>query len=140
VRFQAVAAGRVSGLEAGVRLRLGPERRNFRTNYLFVTSEEKGTGRPLPYRSRHSVTTTASALRDRLALDMRYRSRAEEVLAFPLDDRGASTVLDLRFETRVRDLELQGKVGNLLQAEYVDVQERNPGPTRSFRLTVTSRF
>ena len=38
------------------------------------------------------------------------------------------------------DMDVRAKVENLLQAEYVDVQERNPGATRSFRVTVTSRF
>ena len=139
-QFRNVAAARVRGLDAGVRVGLWPERLNLHTNYLLLDSEDERTDRPLPYRSRHNVTSTLSAWGDRIALDMRHRSRAEEVLAFPLDDRGSITVLDLRMETVVRDVEVQAKVGNILQAEYVDVQERNPGPTRSFRVTLTSRF
>ena len=42
--------------------------------------------------------------------------------------------------TTVMDVEVRAKIENILQAEYVDVQERNPGATRSFRITLTSRF
>ncbi|MCY4572197.1 MAG: hypothetical protein OXF01_05290, partial [Gemmatimonadetes bacterium] len=95
---------------------------------------------PLVYRSDHNLTTTLSTWAERLALDLRYRSRADQVLAFPLDDRGDITLVDLRMGTTVMDVEVQAKVENVLQAEYVDVQERNPGATRSFRITLTSRF
>lgn len=139
-QFRNVAAARVRGLDAGVRVGLWPNKLNLHANYLLLDSEDERTKRPLPYRSRHNVTSTVSAWRDRVALDMRHRSRAEEVLAFPLDDRGAITVLDLRMETTVRDVVVQAKVGNLLQSHYVDVQERTPGATRSFRVTLTSTF
>ena len=71
---------------------------------------------------------------------MRYRTRPDMVLAFPLDERGDITLVDLRLKFEVMNVDVQTKVANLLQAEYVDVQERNPGASRSFRLTVTSRF
>lgn len=139
-QFRNVAAARVRGLDAGVRVGLWPDNLNLHANYLLLDSEDERTERSLPYRSRHNITSTVSAWRDRIALDMRHRSRAEEVLAFPLDDRGAITVLDLRMETKVRDVVVQAKVGNILQSHYVDVQERNPGATRSFRVTLTSTF
>ena len=71
---------------------------------------------------------------------MRYRSRPEAVLVYPLDKRGAITVVDLRLNLEVLGLDLQTRVENLLQSEYVDVQERNPGASRSLRTTLTSRF
>lgn len=74
------------------------------------------------------------------AIDVRYRSRVDEVLAFPLDDRSSVAVVDLRLATRLLGALVQAKVGNLFQNSYVDVQERSPGATRSFRLTVTPRF
>ena len=139
-QFRNVTAARVRGLDAGVRVGLWPDNLNLHASYLLLDSEDERTKLPLPYRSRHNVTSTLSAWRDRIALDMRHRTRAEEVLAFPLDDRGAITVLDLRMETKVRDVVVQAKVGNVLQTHYVDVQERNPGATRSFRVTLTSTF
>ncbi len=139
-QFQNVAEARVRGLDAGARIGLVPHKLNAEANYLLLDSRDLNTGRQLAYRSRHNVTTTLSGWTDLIALDLRYRSRPEEVLAFPLDERGAITLVDLRFGMEVRDMEVQAKIANLLQAEYVDVQERNPGATRSFRITVTSRF
>ena len=139
-QFRNVAEARVRGLDAGVQVALLPRQLNLHANYLFLDSRDQTTGRALPYRSRHSLTSTLSAWRDRIALDMRHRSRPDEVLLFPLDERGPVTLLDLRLAAKVRDLDLHAKVANLMQAEYVDMQERYPGPTRSFRITVTSRF
>jgi outer membrane cobalamin receptor len=123
-----------------MRIGLVPRKLNLQANYMLLDSEDLLTGRELAYRSRHNVTATLSGWSDRVALDLRYRSRAEQVLAFPLDERGDITLLDLRMGTTIMDMDVQAKVANLLQAEYVDVQERNPGATRSFRITLTSRF
>ena len=139
-QFRNVAEARVRGLDAGAQLGLIPEKLNLRATYLYLDSEDKHSGRPLTYRSAHNLTTTLSAWADRIALDLRYRSRAEQVLAFPLDERGDINLVDLRLGTTVMDIEVQAKIENVLQAEYVDVQERNPGATRSFRITLTSRF
>ncbi len=139
-QFRNVAEARVRGLDAGVRVGLVPRKLNLHANYLFIDSRDLGTGRALAYRSRHNITTTLSGWADLLALDVRHRSVAETVLAFPLDDRGPITLLDLRLALEVMDVDVRAKVENLLQAEYVDVQERNPGASRSFRVTVTSRF
>ena len=139
-QFRNVAEARVRGLDAGVRVGVVPRKLNLHTNYLFIDSRDLDTGRPLAYRSRHNLTTTLSGWADLVAVDVRHRSEAETVLAYPLDERGPITLLDLRLALEVMDMDVRAKVENLLQAEYVDVQERNPGATRSFRLTVTSRF
>ncbi|MDX1577332.1 MAG: TonB-dependent receptor [Gemmatimonadota bacterium] len=139
-QFRNVAEATVRGLDAGVRLGLLPRDLTLRASYVFLDTEDARTGRALPYRSRHNVTTTLATWSDRLALDFRFRSRVAEVLAFPLDERGSITLVDLRFAGRVLGTDVQAKIENLFQAEYVDVQERTPGQTRSFRLTVTPRF
>lgn len=139
-QFRNVAEARVRGLDAGARIGLIPETLTLGATYLLLDTEDRHTGAALAYRSTHNLTTTLSAWADRLALDVRYRSRADQVIAYPLDERGDITLLDLRLGTTVMDMDLQAKVENLLQAEYVDVQERNPGATRSFRITLTSRF
>ena len=139
-QFRNVAEARVRGLDAGVQVGLVPERLNLGATYLLLDTEDKRNGRPLVYRSTHNLTTTLSGWADRVALDLRYRSRPDRVLAYPLDERGDITLLDLRAGTTVMDMEVQAKIENILQAEYVDVQERNPGASRSFRITVTSRF
>ena len=139
-QFRNVAEARVRGIDAGAKVGIIPEKLNLQTTYLYLDTEDKRTGRPLVYRSDHNLTTTLSAWAERVALDVRYRSRADQVLAFPLDERGDITLVDLRMGTTVMDVDVQAKIENVLQAEYVDVQERNPGATRSFRITLTSRF
>ncbi len=62
------------------------------------------------------------------------------MLAFPLDERSPITVVDLRYGQELFGVEVQAKISNLFQNDYVNVQERNPGETRSFLLTVTPRF
>lgn len=139
-QFRNVSEARVRGLDAGAQVGIIPEKLNLSATYLLLDSKDRNTGRALVYRSTHNLTTTLSTWADRVALDLRYRSRADQVLAYPLDERGDVTLVDLRMGATVLDMDVQAKIENLLQAEYVDVQERNPGPTRSFRITVTSRF
>ena len=139
-QFRNVAEARVRGLDAGVQVGIIPELLNLGATYLLLDAEDKRTGHPLVYRSTHNLTTTLAAWSDRIALDLRYRSRPDRVIAYPLDERGDITLLDLRMGTTVKDVDIQAKVENLLQAEYVDIQERNPGATRSFRITLTTRF
>ena len=139
-QFMNVGEARIRGIDTGLRAELVPDRLDVNTNYLFIDSEDLRTGWQLNYRSRHVVTTTLSAWDDAVGLDVRYRSRPEKVLRYPLDERGAITVVDLRLNLGVMGMDLQTRVENLLQSEYVDVQERNPGASRSFRTTLTSRF
>ncbi len=139
-QFRNVAEARVRGLDLGGRFSAIPDKLNLHANYLLLDSRDQRNDRPLAYRSTHNLTTTLSGWGDRVALDVRYRSRADQVLAYPLDDRGDITLVDLRMNATLLDLDVQAKIANLFQAEYVDVQERNPGATRSFRVTVTSRF
>ena len=139
-QFQNFVEARVRGIDTGLRAELVPDMLHLQTNYLFIDSRDLGTGLQLAYRSRHIVTATLSGLEDSAALDVRYRSRPEVVLVFPFDKRTAFTVVDLRLNFKVMGMDLQTKVANLLQAGYVDIQERNPGASRSFRLTASSRF
>ncbi|MCG8467077.1 MAG: TonB-dependent receptor [Gemmatimonadetes bacterium] len=139
-QFRNVAEARVRGLDAGVRVGVVPNRLNVMANYVLLDTRDKRTDTALPYRSRHNLTTTLSGWNDWVALDIRHRSRVDEVLAFPFDERKSITLFDLRFSGNVLGTEVQAKVENLFQAEYVDVQERSPGQTRSFRLTVSPKF
>ena len=139
-QFQNVAEARVRGIDTGVRVGLVPTKLNLHANYMYVDSKDRQTGRHLAYRSRHNLTTTLSGWSDVIAVDVRHRSRPDQVLVYPLDERGAITLLDLRMAVTIMDMDVHAKIANLLQTEYVDVQERNPGATRSVRFTVTSRF
>ena len=139
-QFRNVAQARVRGVDAGVRFGLIPRRVNLGATYLYLDPVNRNTSKPLAYRSSHNLTTTVSGWSERIAVDLRYRSRPDEVLAYPLDDRGSITVVDVRLSAVVMNVELRAKVANLLQTRYVDVQERNPGASRNIRLTVTRRF
>jgi outer membrane receptor for ferrienterochelin and colicins len=139
-QFQNVAQARVAGLDSGVEVGLLGDMLGIRANYLFLSTKDERTGEPLPYRSPTNITLTVSVLRDLLSVDYLYRSKVEEVLAYPLDPRGPVSVFDLRLTYQIGSWVLMGKVSNLFQAEYVDIQERNPGASRLFRLTVMPRF
>ena len=139
-QFQNVSEARVRGLDVGVRVGIIPEQLNLGVNYLFLDTNDKRVDLPLPYRSDHNLTATLSALRDRIGLDVRFRSEVEQVLAFPLDQRTPITIVDLRFGEEILGMEVRAKISNLLQNDYVDVQERTPGETRSFLLMVVPRF
>ncbi len=138
-QFRNVAGARVRGLDLGAQLALVPGVLNAGATWLVLDALDEGTGRSLPYRSRHNATATLSAWEDRVALDLRYRSRADQVLAYPLDERGDATIVDLRLGRSFGSMDIRVRIANLLQARYVDVQERNPGASRSVRITVTSR-
>jgi outer membrane receptor protein involved in Fe transport len=68
-------------------------------------------------------------------VDVRYRSRIPQVLAYPLDPRGDATVVDLRGAYSIFNVTWQLKLANLFNTFYVDVQERTPSPPRSLTLT-----
>ncbi len=139
-QFRNVPEARVRGIDTGVRVLLVPGKLNLKANYMYLDSEDRQSGRALTYRSRNNLTATLSGWTDLIALDLLHRSEPETVIRYPNDERGPVTLLDLRLKVRIKDMDVQTKVANLLQAEYVDVQERNPGASRSFRVTVTSRF
>jgi outer membrane receptor for ferrienterochelin and colicins len=139
-QFQNVSEARVAGLDTGAQVSLFDDRLGFRANYLFLDTRDERTGNPLPYRSPHNVTLTASAFRELVAVDFLFRSEVEEVLAYPLDPRGPIAVIDVRLAYQIGNWVVMGKVANILQSEYVDIQERNPGASRMFRLTIMPSF
>ena len=71
-----------------------------------------------------------------LGVDVRWRSRVEDVLAYPLDPRGAITLVDLRLAVPVLGAVVQAKASNLFNKVYPDVQERVPGAPRTISVTV----
>jgi outer membrane receptor for ferrienterochelin and colicins len=131
---------RVRGLDVGMKTGWADGLLTFEGTYLFLDTKDLDTQLPLPYRSRHNVTGTLSVLRGLVGLDVRFRSRVEQVLQYPLDPRGSFTVFDLRVGYRLAGMALQAKVTNLFQRFYVDVQERNPGAPRSVSLTAFRAF
>ena len=105
-----------------------------------LATKDLDTQLSLPYRSRHNVTGTLELPQGLFDLDLRWRSRVEQVLAYPLDPRGAIALVDLRAAYRILGTVVQAKVGNLFQDVYPDVQERVPGAPRSVSLTLYRAF
>jgi outer membrane receptor protein involved in Fe transport len=139
-QFRNVTRARVRGLDFALRSDVVHNVVGVEASYLYLDSEDLDTHLALPYRSAHNVTGTVTLFRGLAAVDVRWRSRIEQVLAFPLDPRGDITLVDLRLAYRVLGTVFQAKVGNLFQQVYPDVQERVPGAPRSVMLTAYLPF
>ena len=138
--FQNVQRARVRGVDATTRLDVVPRWLDVSLSYLFLDSRDLDTGLPLPYRSRHTVTGSFDLLGGAAGLDIRYRSRLEQVVAYPSDPRSDVTLVDMRCAARLAGVTMLIKVANLLQERYVDVMERNEGAPRSLLLTAAASF
>ncbi len=138
--FQNVERARVMGLDASSKLAVVPRMVDLSLSYVYLDSRNDSTGLPLPYRSRHTVTGSLDFLGGAAGVDLRYRSRIDQVLEFPADPRTDITLVDLRFAVRVAKTTMLAKVSNLLQNRYVDVMERYQGAPRSFLLTGMATF
>jgi outer membrane receptor protein involved in Fe transport len=134
-QFQNVSRAQVAGLDVGISAYVVPDKLELQTTYLLLDTEDRITGRSLPYRSRHNLTGTMTVFQGLAAVDVRYRSRVEEVLVYPLDPRRDVTVVDLRLGYRALNLLWQLRVSNVFNQFYVDVQERNPGAPRTIQVT-----
>lgn len=143
-QFRNVSRARVRGLELSFKAGLANDLLGLEMSYLLLDSKGKDLDTlpytSLPYRSRHNLTGTLSALRGLVEVDARFRSRVDTVLVYPLDPRGNITVVDMRVRYRIAGTAVQAKVTNLFQSFYVDVQERNPGAPRQVSLTVFREF
>jgi outer membrane receptor protein involved in Fe transport len=139
-QFANLTRARVQGLDLSLRIRFVPDLLDFEGTYLLLKTEDLATRVALPYRSRHNVSGTLSALHGLLDIDVRYRSKVEQVLAYYFDSRGPVTVVDARVGYRVAGVALQAKISNLFQQFYVDVMERYPGAPRSMSFTAYREF
>ena len=139
VSFQNVQRAWVRGVDATTKVAV-TSGLDLDVNYLFLDTRNSTTGLPLPYRSRHQVTGSLDLLGGAAGVDVRYRSRPDQVLEYPADPRSDITVVDLRCGIRLARTTMQVKVSNLLQAKYVDIQERNQGAPRSLLVTATANL
>lgn len=139
-QFRNITRARVRGLDLETKLSAIPNALSIDVTYLYLDSRDESAGGPLPYRSPHNVTVTVDALQGLVGFDVRYRSRVQRVLAYPLDPRDGSTIADLRLAYRIGGTTLQARASNLFQAKYVDIMERNLGAPRSIMLTVSRDF
>jgi len=139
-QFANLTRARVQGLDMSLRVRFVPKLLDFEGTYLLLKTVDLETLAALPYRSRHNFSGTLSTFQGLFDIDVRYRSKVEQVLAYYFDSRGPVTVVDARVGYRVAGVALQAKVSNLFQQFYVDVMERYPGAPRSVSLTAYREF
>jgi outer membrane cobalamin receptor len=135
-----VQSARVRGLDLGWKNTLVPRLADLDVTYLYLDAYDTQTDQWLPYRSRHNVTATLNILRGLAGVDVRYRSRVESVLVYPLDSRGDITVVDVRANAPLLGNIVQVKVENVFNRFYTDVQERTPGAPRHLSLGVLAPF
>jgi outer membrane cobalamin receptor len=133
--FQNVQRATVRGVDATAKVDVAPRAVDLSLSYMYLDTRDEATGLPLPYRSRHTATASVDLLGGLAGVDVRYRSRLEQVLLYPLDPRSDITLVDLRLGLRVKGVTFLAKVSNLFQARYVDVLERNEGAPRSLLVT-----
>lgn len=139
-QFRNVQRARIRGVDAG--LDLPPIMRvlDAHLTYLYLDPVDEQLHQYLPYRSRHNATATLNFLGGLAGVDVQYRSRVESVLVYPLDPRGDITTVALRANARVRGTIVQGKVSNLFNRVYPNVQERVPGQPRTFSVAAMRYF
>ncbi len=139
-QFRNVQRARIRGVDASLDTPVIPHWLTADVTYMYLEAIDLDTHNWLPYRSRHNATVTLDALGGLGGVDVRYRSRIPSVLAYPLDPRGDITTVDLRANYRVDGAVLQGKVSNLFNRVYPNVQERVPGQPRTVSLALLTRF
>jgi outer membrane receptor for ferrienterochelin and colicins len=139
-QFQNVERARIRGLDASLNTPVIPHWLTADVTYMHLEAIDLDTHSWLPYRSRDNATVTLDALGGLGGVDVRYRSRVANVLVYPLDPRGDITTVDLRANYRIDGAVVQGKVSNLFNRVYPDVQERVPGQPRTVTLALLSSF
>jgi outer membrane receptor for ferrienterochelin and colicins len=133
--FANVDRARVSGFDASLRVQVVRNVLDATANYMYMDSEDRETGLPLPYRSKHNFTGTLNAFDGKVGVDFRYRTAPDQVIQYPLDPRYDMSVVDLRLSQNILGATFQFKVENLFQ-DFYTVMERHAEPPRSFHLTV----
>ena len=74
-----------------------------------------------------------------MGVDFLYRSRVESVKVYEGDERVPIYVTDLRGEVELGSLTFSGKVANLFNYNYTEI-ERSLAPIRSFRISLSGSY
>jgi outer membrane receptor for ferrienterochelin and colicins len=128
VDFQNLTRARIRGADLSTRATVIRDIVSTELNYTYLDPQDILKHQWLPYRSKHNLTGSLDLVGGLCGVDVHYRSRVEQVLIYAGDPRGDITVVDLRAGYRFLGTFLQAKVMNLFQQQYVNVEERIPGP------------
>ena len=141
LRFTNLRDATVEGFEGWMRAVIFRDLIDLGFSYMYLSTEDIERHEPLAYRSRHNLKASIDLSRQRYGAgaDFIYRSRVERVKAYEDDERVPIYVTDLRAEIRMAEFRLSGKIANLFNYNYAEI-ERNLAPIRSFRLSLTSEF
>ncbi len=152
--FRNISRARIKGLEIEEQIAL-PYGLKWRTAYTFLDAVEflaideilppycredlvPGKQAPLPYRSRHQLTTglIAAGKTNRMGATLRYLSRFQRVSGLFSEcrrDHRPVFLVDAFFSRRLGSLEVNFRVDNLLQYHYI-LTERKIRPMRRISL------
>jgi len=131
VDFQNVTRARIRGADVSTRATVIPNIIATAVNYTYLDPQDIVNHQWLPYRSRHNLTGSLDFVGGLCGVDLHYRSRVQQVLLYAGDPRSDITVFDVRAGYRILGTLLQLKVMNVLQEQYVNVEERIPGQPRT---------
>ncbi|MDZ7372135.1 MAG: TonB-dependent receptor [candidate division KSB1 bacterium] len=140
-QFINTPAARIDGLETEMRFRLWKERLELHANAVWMNPREIESGEPLVYRPRFTAAVTPALHWRRLSLeaDYRYVARLPRVAVYPLDERVAMKLVDIRATFRLQRLLFRFLVRNALNYNYT-VSERVLGEIRNYALVVEGHF
>jgi iron complex outermembrane receptor protein len=138
IHFTNIRDARVSGVDTWVQAVPVGDHLALGLAYMYLDTEDRATGDPLAYRSRHDVKASVdvSGPRYSIGLDHIYRSRVTRVEVYADDERVPIRVTDLRGEVSLGTLRVWGKVSNLFQYNYTEI-ERSLAPIRHFTFAVS---
>ncbi|MDM7925822.1 MAG: TonB-dependent receptor [bacterium] len=141
IQFLNIGSAFTQGFEGRVRASLWAGRLSGQAGYTFVDSRDRGTGRPLRYRSKHRLNAGAEWRTGRLTfgLDARFASRIEETLLYNADERVPVRVLDGRVGLDLGRTDLVIECTNMGNYMYT-LRERMLEPIRAFSLTLRTAW
>jgi outer membrane cobalamin receptor len=141
IHFTNIHDAHITGFEGWMRTAPLLDRLVLTSSYMFLSTEDEGTGEPLAYRSKHNFKASADAAvgRASIGVDFIYRSRVERVKVYESDERVPIYVTDLRAEARLTHLRVSAKVSNLFQYNYTEI-ERTLAPIRQFTVNISGSF
>lgn len=137
LHFTNINDARVSGIDCWVRTTSIYNLASASASYLYLSTKDVDSGAPLAYRSKHSLKVSLDAVTERFAagVDVIYRSRVERVKVYEDDERVPICTTDLRGEVTLGNFRLSGKVANLFNYNYTEI-ERSLAPIRSVRFSL----
>ncbi|NOY60622.1 MAG: TonB-dependent receptor, partial [Calditrichaeota bacterium] len=141
VQFINVTRARISGVETNLKFSPWFHNFSFDIGYTYMNPQDLDLDEVLAYRSRHllnfSGTYTFSFID--FGMDYRYVGRIEKVKLYPMDDRVAQKVMDLRMAVHHGIWTFSTNINNLFNHNHTQM-ERTIMPIRHYVATLSATF